>query len=51
MDNWICHIKDIYHLHEEEFINCHDEKSRIDMLVELNVREQVHSLAKTSIVQ
>jgi carbonic anhydrase len=51
MDNWICHIKDIYHLHKEEFQHCSNEQSRTDMLVELNVREQVYSLAKTSIIQ
>jgi carbonic anhydrase len=51
IDNWICHIRDAYHLHEDVFSDCHDERSHIDRLVEVNVREQVLSLAKTSIVQ
>lgn len=51
IDNWLRHIKDVYRLHKAEIdaIEDHDQKMR--KLVEVNVMEQVHDLAKTSIVQ
>lgn len=51
IDNWIRHIKDVYrhnHTYLDSIINEHD---RFDAFVEINVREQVYDLAKTSIVQ
>lgn len=51
IDNWIRHIKDIYRLHNDELDAIEDEKQKSDRFVELNVIEQVHDLAKTSIVQ
>ena len=51
IDNWICHIKDVYRLHHEVLSGIPDTLHRNDMLVELNVVEQVLNLAKTSIVQ
>lgn len=51
IDNWIRHIKDVYRLHKNELdsIACDDE--RFNTFVEINVKEQVFDLAKTSIVQ
>lgn len=51
IDNWIRHIKDVYRLHQPELDAIKDEKQKFDRFVELNVTEQVHDLAKTSIVQ
>jgi carbonic anhydrase len=51
IDNWIRHIKDVYRFHEDELDLIQDEEERFDRFVELNVREQVHDLAKTSIIQ
>jgi len=51
IDNWIRHIKDVYRLHKAELDGIEDEKKRFDRFVELNVKEQVYDLAKTSIVQ
>lgn len=51
IDNWIRHIKDTYRFHQNELNAIEDEKQRFDRFVELNVVEQVHDLAKTSIVQ
>lgn len=51
IDNWIRHIKDVYRHHKAELDAIKDEKQRFDRFVELNVREQVYDLAKTSIVQ
>lgn len=51
IDNWIRHIKDVYRLHKNELdsITCDDK--RFNSFVEINVKEQVFDLAKTSIVQ
>lgn len=51
IDKWIRNIKDVYHIHREELEDLKDDKKVWDKLVELNVREQVMNLAKTSFVQ
>jgi carbonic anhydrase len=51
IDNWIRHIKDVYRFHHEELDAIKDEKERFNTFVEVNVKEQVLDLAKTSIVQ
>src|SRR6478672_6509789 len=51
IDNWIRHIKDIYRLHGEYLDSIPDEEERFNRFVEVNVKEQVFDLAKTSIVQ
>jgi len=51
LNMWLRSIKDVYRLHRTELDGIKDEEQRCDRLVELNVREQVANLAKTSIVQ
>jgi carbonic anhydrase len=51
IDNWIRHIKDIYRLHQDFLDGIVDENDRFNAFVEVNVKEQVFDLAKTSIVQ
>ena len=51
LNMWLRNIKDVYRLHREELNTIKDEEQRTDRLVELNVREQVNNLAKTSIIQ
>ena len=51
IDNWIRHIKNTYRLHHNYLDSIVDLKLRFDAFVELNVKEQVFDLAKTSIVQ
>jgi len=51
LNMWLRNIKDVYRLHREELEIIKDEETRTDRLVELNVREQVNNLAKTSIIQ
>jgi len=51
IDNWIRHIKNVYRLHQKHLDAISDEEKRFDTFVELNVKEQVFDLAKTSIVQ
>lgn len=47
---WLAYVKDIFTHHSQELegLNDHDRENR---MVELNVIEQVHNLAKTSYVQ
>lgn len=51
IDNWLTNIKDVMRLHESELSFVKDSEARLRRLVELNVVEQVHNLAKTSIIQ
>jgi carbonic anhydrase len=51
LNMWLRNIKDVYRLYEAELTAIEDEEKRTDRLVELNVKEQVLKLAKTSIIQ
>lgn len=51
IDNWIRHIKNVYRLHRPYLDSIIDEDARFKAFVELNVKENVYDLAKTSIVQ
>lgn len=51
LNMWLRNVKDVYRLHREELTAIGDEEKRTDRLVELNVKEQVMHLAKTSIIQ
>ena len=51
IDNWIRHIKDVYRHHRVYLDSIVKESDRFDAFVEINVKEQVRDLAKTSIVQ
>jgi len=51
INKWLRHIKDVYRTHRQELDHIEDEKERVDRLCELNVIEQVHHLAETSIIQ
>ncbi|GAA4796291.1 carbonate dehydratase [Olivibacter ginsenosidimutans] len=51
IDNWLCHIKDVYRLYRDELDAIEDETAKVNRLVELNVAEQVFNLCKTTIVQ
>ncbi|MBA3970716.1 MAG: carbonic anhydrase, partial [Bacteroidetes bacterium] len=51
VDNWLRNIKEVYGKYSKELDAIEDVKMRENRLVELNVIEQVHNLAKTKIVQ
>lgn len=51
LNMWLRNIKDVYRLHRQELDEIKDAAQRGDRLVELNVKEQVLNLAKTSIIQ
>ena len=50
LNKWLRNIKDVYRLHREE-IDAAPLERKVDLLTELNVREQVANLTKTSLVQ
>lgn len=51
LNKWLRNIKDTYRFHREELEKIQSLDDRADRLTELNVIEQCHNLAKTSIVQ
>lgn len=51
INKWLRNIKDVYRFHRELVDAVTDEEAKTDLMVELNVREQVMNLAKTSIIQ
>ena len=51
LNMWLRNVKDVYRLHREELEAIKSEEGRTNRLAELNVKEQVMDLAKTSIVQ
>lgn len=51
INKWLRNIKDVYRIHRDEINQISQEELRLNKLIELNVKEQVLNLAKTSIVQ
>lgn len=51
IDHWLRPIRDVYAKNEAELKDIVDEYKRLNLLCEMNVREQVANLAKTTIVQ
>ena len=51
LNMWLRNIKDVYRIYSEELEAIPDLEARTDRLAELNVKEQVMHLAKTSIIQ
>ncbi len=51
LNKWVRNVKDVYRLHQNEMEAINDPNKRWDRLVQLNVKEQVLNLSKTSIVQ
>ena len=50
LDNWLRHVKDVHRFNAERFKGLtHDEK--LDLLCEINVKEQVTNICNTTIVQ
>ena len=50
IDNWLRHVQDVVHVHEE-LLSTLEEEKRLDRLCELNVIEQVLNVGRTTIVQ
>ena len=51
IDNWLRHVQDVLHEHEELLAKVRDENERLNCLCELNVIEQVLNVGRTTIVQ
>lgn len=51
LNMWLRNIKDVYRLHQQELDSIENPSEREDRLTELNVKEQVYNLAKTTIIQ
>ena len=51
IDNWLRHVQDVMHAHQDALAKIEDESERLDRLCELNVIEQVLNVSRTTIVQ
>ena len=51
IDNWLRHVQDVLHEHEDLLAKVDDEDERLERLCELNVIEQVLNVGRTTIVQ
>ena len=51
LNMWLRNIKDIYRIHRKELEAITDEESRVNRMVEINVKEQIFNLAKTAMIQ
>lgn len=51
IDNWLRHVQDVLHSHEDMIAEIEDEAKKLDRLCELNVIEQVLNVCRTTIVQ
>ncbi len=51
LNMWLRNIKDVYRMYHDELDAIASEETKCDRLTELNVKEQVLHLAKTSIIQ
>lgn len=51
INKWLRNIKEVYEKYYDELQAIESEQSRFNTLVELNVKEQIQNLAKTTIVQ
>jgi carbonic anhydrase len=51
IDKWLRNIKDVHRFNREEVDAIENEDEKIDRMIELNVKEQVMNLAKSTIVQ
>ncbi len=51
INHWLKNIKDVYRMHRNEIDNLKTEEEKKNKLTEINVKEQIFNLAKTSIIQ
>lgn len=48
IDNWLGHIKDVYRFHKERLDGVEDHQTKVNLLCELNVIEQVANVCHTT---
>ena len=51
IDNWLRHVQDVAEKYEAALARAADEEARLRLLCELNVREQVANVCRTTVVQ
>ena len=51
INNWLRHVQDVVHKHQEQLASLDHPAQRLDRLCELNVIEQVVNVSRTTIVQ
>jgi carbonic anhydrase len=51
IDNWLCHVQDVYERHDAAVAAAGDDEARVNRLCELNVVAQVANVCRTTIVQ
>lgn len=51
IENWLAHIRDVYHQHYAEITGLEGKHAQVDRLCELNVAAQARNVARTPIVQ
>lgn len=51
IDNWLRNIKDTYHKHQTQIDALENQRDRVNLLCEFNVKEQVANICHTTIVQ
>jgi carbonic anhydrase len=51
IDNWLRHVQDVADKHSDALARCEDTAARLRLLCELNVREQVSNVCRTTVVQ
>ena len=51
IDNWLRHVQDVAEKHSDALAEAPDDAARLRLLCELNVREQVSNVCRTTIVQ
>jgi carbonic anhydrase len=48
IDNWLGHIKDVYRFHKDQLDSVEDHQTRVNLLCDLNVVEQVANVCHTT---
>jgi carbonic anhydrase len=51
IDNWLRHVQDVAEKYAPALASAKDEEARLRLLCELNVREQVANVCRTTVVQ
>ena len=51
IDAWLGNAPSVLHAHEDEVLGQPDDETRVNRLVEVNVRDQLVKLARTAIIQ
>jgi carbonic anhydrase len=51
IDNWLRHVQDVAEKYADELARAEGDEARLRLLCELNVREQVSNVCRTTVVQ